>query len=164
MPMAVTTLDRSLTAFVTGPVAINLAAHDAALTPSIARGYGCKVSADGRRITVFVSVQSSAALARDLRAGAPIAVVFCRPHSHATLQFKSTAATLVALAADDRDIMRAYAKAFGDEIISLGFQGRFTASLVAAAEEDAVGVEFTPTAVFDQTPGPEAGKPLELAS
>lgn len=162
--MAATTLDQSLTAFVTGPVAINLASHDAALTPSIARGYGCKVAPDGRRITVFLSVQSSAALLNDLRAGAPIAVVFCRPNSHATLQFKSPGAMIRPLAAGDRDIMRDYAQAFYAEIFALGYQDRFTAALVAPGGDDALAVEFAPTAVFDQTPGPEAGKPLLLVS
>lgn len=162
--MAIRALDAKLTAFITGPVAINLASHDAALIPSIARGYGCKVAADGRRITVFLSVPSSAALLDAVRAGAPIAVVFCRPNSHATLQFKSPSATILPLAAGDRDIMRGYAQSFYAEIFSLGYQDPFTAGLVAPSEDDAVAVEFAPTAVFDQTPGPEAGKPLELAS
>ena len=37
-----------------------------------------------------------------------------------------------------------------------------TAGLVAPANDDAVAIEFVPSAVFDQTPGPEAGKPLEI--
>ena len=155
-------LDADLCAFVTGPVAINLSSRDRALLPSIARGYGCRVSDDGRRITVFVSVPSAGTLLQDLRSGAPVAVVFCRPLSHATLQFKSADAKILPLAVGDREIMRAYAAGFYAEIVALGYQDSFTGGLVAPARDDAVGVEFVPSAVFDQTPGPEAGKPLEL--
>jgi hypothetical protein len=54
--------------------------------------------------------------------------------------------------------------AFQAEIAGVGFDDAFAAALVAPAGDDAVAVEFTPTAVFDQTPGPEAGKPLEIAA
>ena len=157
-------LDAALRAFLDGPIAINVASHDAALLPSIARAYGCKVSADGNRITVFVETRSAAAVLGDLRAGAAIAVVFCLPSTHATLQFKSDGASIVPLVPGDREIMRAYARAFRAEIASLGYDEQFSAGLVAPAGADAVAIEFAPTAVFDQTPGPEAGKPLGLAA
>ena len=160
--MAEISLDANLSAFVTGPVAINLSSRDSALLPSIARGYGCKVSGDARRITVFVSVRAAAALLHDLRAGSPLAAVFCQPNSHATLQFKSDRARILPLAAGDREIMQAYATAFYAEIVALGFHDAFTAGLVAPTNDDAVAIEFVPSAVFDQTPGPEAGKPLEI--
>ena len=35
------------------------------------------------------------------------------------------------------------------------------AALMAPAGDDAVGVAFTPEAVFEQTPGPKAGMRLE---
>ena len=157
-------LNATLRAFITGPVAINVASHDRALLPSIARAYGCKLCADGKRIAVFLSARSAAAVLGDLRTGAPIAVVFCLPSTHATLQFKSPSARLLPLAPGDREIMLAYARAFHAEIVGVGYDDPFTASLVAPAADEAVAVEFTPTAVFDQTPGPEAGKPLEIAA
>lgn len=154
------TLDAALAAFIRGPVAINLASRDAAYTPSIARGYGCRVSTDRRRITVFLALQCSQAILRDLRAGAPLATVFCLPSTHETLQFKSPGAELAALESGDRAIMRAYAAAFRAEISAAGYVDPFSSALVAPAEEDAVAVSFAPSAIFDQTPGPEAGKPL----
>jgi len=153
-------LDAALADFMRGPVAINLASHDAACMPSIARGYGCRLSADRRRVTVLLSVRSAEALLRDLRAGAPIAVTFCRPASHATVQVKGERAAVGALAPRDRAVMRAYGTAFRDEIAALGFNASFSARLAAPVEDEAVAVEFEPTALFDQTPGPEAGKPL----
>ena len=161
--MTIPILSAALRTFLKGPLAINVASHDAALLPSIARGYGCAVAADGKQITVFLSVRSARAVLEDLRSGAPIAAVFCLPSTHATLQFKSTSAKVPPLAHADREIMQAYAKAFHDEIASLGYDDPFAADLVAPASDDAVAVQFVPSAVFDQTPGPEAGRALELA-
>ena len=161
--MTIPALNASLRAFLKGPVAINLASHDRALLPSIARAYGCKVSPDGTVITVFVSLRSAAAVLDDLRSGAPIAAVFCLPSTHATLQFKSASAQILALGPGDRELMEDYGKAFRAEIVALGYDDPFVSALVAPAADDAVAVAFTPSAVFDQTPGPEAGKPLELA-
>jgi hypothetical protein len=160
--MTEVTLDNTLTDFLAGPVAINVASHDAALLPSVARGFGCRVSADGRRITAFLSVRSAEAVLRDLRAGAPVAVVFSRPQTHATLQFKGIGAAILPLAPGDREIMRAYGEAFRTEITALGYDDDFASKFVAPANDDAVAVEFTPNAVYEQTPGPEAGKPLPV--
>jgi hypothetical protein len=154
------TIDGALKDFLAGPVSINLASHDAALLPSIARGFGCKVSADGRRISVFLIERSAEAVLRDLRSGAPIAVVFSRPKTHATLQFKGPGALAVALAPGDDEIMRAYCAAFRTEIVELGHHDPFASGILGALQGAAVAVEFTPSAVFEQTPGPEAGKPL----
>jgi len=153
-------LDAARAQFIRGPVAINLASHDAACLPSIARGYGCKLSADRQRLTVFLSVRSAEAVLRDLRAGAPIAVTFCRPESHATLQVKGERASVGQLGPRDRAVMRAYGAAFRDEIASLGYNAAFSSRLAAPVEDDAVAVEFEPVALFDQTPGPDAGKSL----
>jgi hypothetical protein len=148
-------------AFLGGPVAINLASHDAAGTPSITRAYGCKVSADRREVVVFLSKRRSEAILRDLAAGAAIAVVFSRPRTHETLQLKGAEGRILPLASEDRDIMLACSAAFSAEIIALGHSEGFSQALTAPAGDDAVGIAFTPDAVFEQTPGPKAGMRLE---
>jgi len=154
-------LDRTILTFLCEPVAINLASHDATLLPSIARGYGCQVSGDRKRIAVFLSCQCAQALLQDLRSGGPIAVAFSRPSTHYTLQFKAAHAEIVPVGAEERAIMRAYGAAFCREVIELGCLEPFSRGLVAPVEHDAVGIVFTPSAVFDQTPGPAAGRPVE---
>lgn len=153
-------LDTAQAAFLVGPVAINVASHDAGRMPSITRAYGCRVAVDRSEVIVFLSTTRSVAVLRDLAADAPIAVVFSRPLTHATLQLKGTRARIQPLAPGDREIMRAYAAAFSMEIIALGHAHGFSHALMAPAGDEAVAVAFRPEAVFDQTPGPKAGMRL----
>jgi hypothetical protein len=90
-----------------------------------------------------------------------IAVVFSRPNTHQTIQLKGTDATIVPLGREDRELMIAYGKSFVAEIGALGYKEHFSRALMSPAAEDAVGVEFTPSAAFVQTPGPAAGQRLE---
>jgi hypothetical protein len=156
-----TLLDQTHAAFLGGPVAINVASCDAKRTPSVARGYGCRISGDRRRVTVFLSVPQAEPLLRDLRAGRAIAVVFTRPKTHQTIQLKGNDATIAPLGGGDRAIMSAYAAAFRAELGAIGFKDRFSSAIVSGASGETVAVTFTPNAAFVQTPGPTAGQRLE---
>jgi hypothetical protein len=153
-------LDASRRAFLDGPVAINLASRNEDLVPSIARGYGCRVSGDGRRVEVFLAEARAQALLHDLLAGGPIAVVFSRPNTHETLQLKAAGAEVTPIKRQDRGIMRRYGEAFFAEIVALGYDDAFTSGLVSGVADEAVAVSFEPSAAFEQTPGPRAGQRL----
>ncbi len=154
-------LDAAQAAFLTGPVAINVASHDAERVPSVARAFGCRVSADRREVVVFLSLKRSRRILDDLAAGAPIAAVFSRPKTHETLQLKAADARIQRLAEGDREIMLACGAAFCAEIMALGYSESFSRALMAPAADEGVGIVFTPVAVFEQTPGPKAGMRLE---
>lgn len=153
-------LDDGRATFITRRVAINVASCSADLVPSVARAIGCRVSPDRRRVTVFLSVPRATALLDDLRAGRGIAVVFSLPSTHETIQLKGQRATVVPLANDDGEEIKAYAASFVDELRGLGYKDPFASAMMTAAREEAVGVEFEPTAAFLQTPGPTAGRRL----
>jgi hypothetical protein len=153
-------LDESRAAFITQGVAMNAASCNAAGEPSLARAYGCRVSADRRRVTVFVPVAQAAALLRDVRAGGGIAVVFTLPRSHETLQLKGSGAEILGLEDGDVARVRAYADAFAKEIHDLGYTAAFARALASCSQEELVGLAFEPIAAFEQTPGPNAGQPL----
>jgi hypothetical protein len=160
-PPARPLLDQDQVAFLLGPVSISLASHDAAGVPSLARAFGCRVAADRRGVVVFVPTRTAESLLRDLAAGAPIAVVFSRPKTHETLQLKAPAARLEPLRPTDRQRMHASGSALAAELIALGYSAAFSNALVAPSREDAEAVAFSPTLLFDQTPGPRAGRRLE---
>lgn len=153
-------LDARLAAFLLGPVSMDIASRDAALTPSLARAFGCRIAADGREVTIFVSAALGAAVLRDLRAGAPLAVVFSRPQSHETRQFKAASARIEPLAPGDLELMRTYADAFVAECVPLGYPESFIRGFFVGVEADALAVSFAPAAMYEQTPGPNAGKRL----
>lgn len=154
-------LDADQAAFLAGPVAVGMASHDARGVPSLARAFGCKVSPDRRRVTVFLSRRRSGPLLRDLEAGEPVAAVFSRPLTHETLQLKAPCARLGELEPGDREIMLAAGAAFAAELVSLGYPERFCRDLMAPSADEAVAAVFTPSALYEQTPGPKAGRRLE---
>jgi hypothetical protein len=153
-------LDCRQAAFLLGPVSMNAASRDAALTPSVARAFGCRIAADGREVTLFLSAARAAAVLRDLRAGAPLAVVFSRPQTHETRQLKAVSARIEAIAPGDLELIAAYGEAFVAECVPLGYEEAFIRGFFVGVEADALAVSFAPAAMFEQTPGPDAGKCL----
>lgn len=154
-------LDAAQAAFLAGPVAVGMASRDQDGQPSVSRAFGCKVSADRRLVVVFLSRIHSAALLGDLQAGAPVAAVFSRPLTHETLQLKAEAVRLEALAPGDREIMLAAGEAFAAELMGLGYTESFCRALMAPSADEAVAAAFEPVALYEQTPGPQAGIRLE---
>jgi hypothetical protein len=157
-------LDEAHAAFIQRRVSMLVGSCCAAGVPSLARGYGCRVSPDRRVITVFLAVSQSEALLRDLHASGAIAVVFSRPSTHETLQFKGRVQRMSPVEADDRPVMQAYGRGFAEELAPLGFDETFRDAIMAPVEHEAVAVTFVPEAAFVQTPGPSAGRPLAHGS
>lgn len=155
-------LDTWQAAFLGGPVSIGLASHDADLMPSLARAYGCRVSADHRQVIVYVSRQRAAGLLRDIAAGAPVAAVFSRPKTHVTLQLKASSVRVRPLEPAEHEVMAAYGAAFSGEILALGYPEAFTRAMLAPIRDEAAAIVFDPEAAFEQTPGPGAGRSLGL--
>lgn len=153
-------LDEARAAFITQGVAMNVASCNHSGEPSLTRAYGCRVSEDRRRVTVFVPAPYAATLLNDIRAGGGIAVVFTLPRSHETLQLKGASAEIVPLEAEDTGRVRTYADSFIDEIHRLGYSMEFSRALACGADQEPVGLAFEPTAAFVQTPGPNAGQRL----
>jgi hypothetical protein len=147
--------------FLQGPVSINVAATGRDGWPCVCRAQGCVVARDRRTLTLLLSVRRGRELLDALAAGSAIAAVLSRPSTHATLQLKAEHAMQVAPNASLRSCNGRYAQAFADELVGLGYGaelGQGTRDLMAAS--DLVGLRFAPDVVFDQTPGPAAGRVL----
>ena len=153
-------IDDAHAAFIQRRVSILVGSCSNRGVPSVARAYGCRVSSDRRYLTVFLALPQSEVLLRDLRASGTIAVVFSRPSTHETLQFKGSVQRISALEADDRWVMQAYGRSFAEDIAPLGFDESFQDAIMAPVEHEALAVTFVPVAAFVQTPGPSAGQPL----
>lgn len=154
-------LDEAHAAFIQHRVSVHVASCGAGGVPSLVRALGCRVSADRRVVTVFLSVARSESVLRDLRAGSLVAAVFSRPSTHETLQLKGAGATVAPLQDGDRTLIQSYGQGLAEEICALGYDAPFAKAIAIAATDDAVGIAFTPNAAFVQTPGPAAGRPLE---
>jgi hypothetical protein len=143
-----------------GPVSIVLATCSEDLVPDLVQAIGCRVLADGR-VVVIVSADQAEGLVESLEAGRPLAATFSLPTTHRTVQLKATRAELAPARRADREAVERYRRAFGEELARVGFGGAYAQAIVDAEPSGLLAVTFTPTAAFDQTPGPRAGHALD---
>ena len=149
------------TTFLQGPLSINLAASGRDGWPCVCRAQGCVVARDRRSVTVLLSARRGRELLDALDGGSGIAAVFSQPATHATLQLKAGHAARVPVNAALKACNARYAQRFADELVGLGYGadlGKGIVRLMSAS--DLTALRFAPEIVFDQTPGPAAGRVL----
>lgn len=147
-------------AFIQGPVSMVAATTGADAVNHLSKVFGCSVAADGRSVTIILSALQAGAVLADLRANRRLAVAFCRPTTDQTLQIKTVDAEVVALQRDDYRTLADHTDKLIAEIGAIGFPETIVRPLFGCSPSDAVAVRFSPSAVFDQTPGPNAGARL----
>ena len=152
-------LDAGHAAFIQGPVSVIVASRNAELVADVVRGCGCRVSRDRRQLTVLVEPGRASTLLDDVATNGMIAVVFSQPSTHQTIQLKGTDARVVRVTAADRAAARQHLRDWTADLGRIGFDAPFSAALHGGTGELAA-IRFTPTAAFQQTPGPAAGQPL----
>jgi hypothetical protein len=152
-------LDAGHAAFIQGPVSVIVASRNAELVADVVRGCGCRVSRDRRQLTVLVEPGRASTLLDDVATNGMIAVVFSQPSTHQTIQLKGTDARVVRVTAADRAAARQHLRDWSADLGRIGFDAPFSAALHGGTGELAA-IRFTPTAAFQQTPGPAAGQPL----
>jgi hypothetical protein len=150
--------------FLQGPVSINLATAGRDGWPCVCRAQGCMVAHDRKAVTVLLSARRGQAVLDALDGGGGIAVVFSRPATHATLQLKAGHAARTALKTVHRNCATLYARGLADELVTLGYGADLGQGLIAMmTATDLVALRFAPEIIFDQTPGPAAGRVLVAA-
>lgn len=156
-------LSDSTVAFIQREVAIDVASCSSDLRPSACRGFACRVSPDRQRLTICVRRGEASQLLQDVLGQDTIAVVFCLPATETAIQIKGRHVSLSAANAEDLACVERYRNAFVDGIVRLGYAREFGLSYMATEAGQMVAVSFTPEVVFEQTPGPMAGRPMESA-
>jgi len=152
-------LEAGLAAFIQGPVSVIVASRNADLVADVVRGCGCRVSRDRRQVTVLIEPGRASTLVDDVAANGMIAVVLSQPSTHKTIQLKGTDARLVPVTAADRAAAQQHLRDWSEDLGRIGYAAAFAAALHGGAGPLAA-IRFTPTATFQQTPGPDAGQPL----
>lgn len=160
---AKTPIDEALAAFAQDAVSITIGACDQQLRPCLVRAAGCRVSADRERVSIFVSASQGAPVLECVRDKGAIAVVFSQPTTHRTFQMKGKSAVIGSLEEGDMEILAAYRKAFAQEVAPLGFGEPLIETLFTYPANDLVRISFSPSEVFSQTPGPNAGARLKVS-
>lgn len=150
-------LPADITDFIQHGVAAAVSACGADLQPSMARVVGVRVDAHSA-VTVLLLRSTSQALLNDVRPGCKIAAVFCLPENERALQIKGVVSAVEAPRADDWARVLQHRIAFADQIEPKGYAREFSDYYHAASADDLVAVSFMPQELFEQTPGPQAGR------
>lgn len=159
-PMPGIRLDPQDARFIQGGVSVVIASRNAGLVPDVVRGCGCRVSRDRRSVTVLIDRVRAEGLLADLDANGRIAAVFSRPSTHQTIQLKGGDARRVRATPSDRKLVARHRESWIDDLCRIGYAREFAAALCGPADPEIAAITFTPTAAFEQTPGPAAGSPL----
>ncbi len=152
-------LDAAHVAFIQGPVSVTVASRNAELVPDVVRGCGCRVSRNRRQVTVLIEPARASSLLDDVAANGLIAVVFSEPSTHKTIQLKGSDARVVPVTATDRAVVQRHRQEWSGDLAGIGYALDF-ATAVHGGTGALAAIRFTPTAAFQQTPGPTAGQPL----
>jgi hypothetical protein len=162
--MSIPLLSDSTVAFIEREVAIDVGACSAELRPSSARGFAARVSADRQRLTVYVRRAEAVQLVQDVLSQDVVAVVFCLPATEMALQIKGRQVALSVANAEEWAWVEANRNAFVDGIVKLGYDRDFGLTYMAIETGQVLALSFTPEVVFEQTPGPLAGRPMNEAA
>ncbi len=153
-------LDAVTAEFICGDVSISVATRDVANVPAIVRALGTRVSRDRSSIAVFVARTQAGDVLRNVGENAAVAIVWSRPSTNRTVQFKGRDARVEAPVAGDADLVADHAARFVAEVVALGYPEYLPRTLMASSADDLAVIAFTPTDGYAQTPGPGAGTRL----
>jgi hypothetical protein len=152
-----------LKTFLEGPVSVLVGTRDSRLIPEITRAWGPRVSEDRRCISLCVPVATSLKTLDNLEANGEIAAAFSLPTNYRTFQLKGRHAMSAEPDSTDLEAVERHRDAFAMVNERLGQPHRQVDAFWRGEIETSaapVKIFFAPEQVFDQTPGPGAGKKL----
>lgn len=150
-------IDTELAAFLEGSVAIHIASRNERLEPHGARVVSVKVAEDGTRMTAYVPKVGAAAVLADLEANGQAAIGFGRPTDDRACQVKGEFVEARPATARERGAITRQWDAILDNLAQIGIPPQLSE---AWRLWPCVAITIRVTALFSQTPGPNAGAPL----
>ena len=151
-------LDPAVVDFIHGGVAVGVATRDDDLRPEFARGWGPEVSADGRSVTLCVSAPEGSRMRANLERNGAVAVGFSPPTIARAVQVKGVATRVGEPEAADLERVERHVRSFVAEAARIGAPAELSQRMFV--RNGLVAVQFSIDEVFDQTPGPTAGRRL----
>ena len=139
-------------------LSVMVGTRDKTLMPECTRAWGIKVEDDRGTVSIFLSEAFAGKTIENLRENGKIAVTCTRPTDHLTCQLKGQVRSIKPVTRVDRDLSRQWHAGFMAELRAIGVPSALIEAWIVVPT---VAVEMAVTDVFDQTPGPGAGKKLE---
>ena len=150
-------IDDALATFLQQGLAINLGTRDAALEPHAVYVPAARVEPGGTHLTVFVPVIGADEVLADLHHNGQAALVFARPEDDRACQVKGVFEHVTAAPDAERAFIEAQYAGFMHQLETIGTSGEH---LRTWTTWPCLAVRVRVTALYSQTPGPDAGAPL----
>lgn len=150
-------IDPDLAAFLEGGVAIHLGTRNETLEPNGARAAAVRVEAGGTELIVYIAETAAERLFPDLRSNGQAAVAFVRPTDDRACQVKGVFIDARPAVEDERALVDAQWRGFARQLEGIGIPRGNSAGWVTWP---ALAIRLRATAVFNQTPGADAGAQL----
>lgn len=146
-----------LAGFLEQGLGIHIATRNSRFEPNGARALAVKVHEDGVHVTVYLASIAARRLLADLGANGQAAVGFARPEDERACQLKGTFISRRTAREDERAIVD---RQFDGFVHQLGLIGIPSEPLARWTRWPADALTIKVTALFEQTPGPNAGAPM----
>jgi len=155
-------IDDTLKTFIESGVSVVVGTRDEALVPEIVRAWGPQVNRDRRTIRMCVPEATSVRTRTNLLGNGRIAAAFSLPSNYETVQLKGRHLRTTKPSVEDLLRLDRHRESFARVNESIGVpRARVEAFWLRelAASPRFVTIHFVVLAMFNQTPGPEAGAP-----
>ena len=150
-------LDAKLARFLEEGLGVHLGTRNERLEPNGARALAVKVDESAGHVSVYLADVAAARLLPDLAANGLAAVVCARPIDERACQIKGTFVASRAATPDERPLVMAQWNGFMSQLEAIGVS---RASMAGWAMWPLTVITLKATAVFNQTPGVDAGTPI----
>lgn len=146
--------------FIESGASLSAASRDRRYLPSVARVLACKAAADGHTLRICLAKSQASQLVQDALDSDQLALVISDPPTHRTWQIKGDTVSVLAITAEDSQHIETHIDAFANLLTPLNYSRAFCLALYEHQAEDLVCLKFHARELFEQTPGPNAGKLL----
>ena len=150
-------IDKLLAAFLEGGVGVHIGTRNAQLEPNGARAISVKVEKDGQHLLVFISDVAARRVLPDLEANGQAALTFARPTDERACQVKGRFVEVRRVQHDELAHVRQQWSDFLDNLEYIGIPRVASRTWIDAPD---FAIRLRATEVFDQTPGPNAGRTI----
>jgi hypothetical protein len=139
-----------------GGVAVIVATVGPDGRPAITRGWGPLYDTESRTLTIALTAPAGSATLTNLEANGAIAVTGSQPLTYRTVQVKGVVDHVEAPSEQDRARAHEHLQRFVSDVIQLGITSEADSLFLG----DLRTVTFEARELYDQTPGPDAGRSL----
>jgi hypothetical protein len=151
-------LDKSLTEFLEQGLAVHIGTRNAALRPNGCRVTAVRVEDQGRHLVAYLPTAATPAVLEDLKENGQAALSFARPTDDRAVQVKGVFVSARDAEPSEEAFVLGQWQALLRELDMIGLAALTSTSTWLMWP--CVAVTIRVTAVFSQTPGPEAGAVL----